>query len=561
MRSHPSLNKFLIPLALVAGISFQAPAVAHANWLDKLFAVIASDKSEADKAAEIAEMAKSALPPKIETISNGPFTVEKDFVQKSLAYVDTLHKTHNGGDLRSSVSLKSERVEQIHTDTHTRIVPVYDRSHLTLTLQYDELALQNPKLLLRDLTTLNALGVASIYDGDTEIKVHGFQFEFSKSLHREINSPHAIVELLLNAQEGSPTAKARWNSLQMALLSAGSLRPEFIQNLGLSTNALSEVVEELAAKKESLNAEAAQFARTQQKKLDKWKSETGALDKYEAMEQKLNDLILNNDRKGVRKMLEAYLPWAVMEPVEANTWRIWLDAIENPSKDHTTIAFRGVDYDTDKIQRRKTANGEVYGFMSTVLTKNQGNYTRRLRSLSTNREKNGDIGFKDHGSQVRSTKMTDQMTAHAINPQASSFLSFTYNPRVAHRFMGQDEEKKINGKYVDVPTGGFLAVKMDSRRLIPNVPSMFSTEIELLAPLIVFPDEVVRYNEGNFGDGEFEKFISELSKEVGIEFDKWKEHAVANQLRARYKADGLKFLKTMMNVGAVTRSCAKVFAD
>jgi hypothetical protein len=87
-----------------------------------------------------------------------------------------------------------------------------------------------------------------------------------------------------------------------------------------------------------------------------------------------------------------------------------------------TVAFRGLKYDTDKIQRRQTSQGEIFGFMSTVLTKNQGSYNRRLRFLSTNRLKNGDIGVVQKNSVIPSVMVTDQITAHARNPQASSFI-------------------------------------------------------------------------------------------------------------------------------------------
>jgi hypothetical protein len=221
---------------------------------------------------------------------------------------------------------------------------------------------------------------------------------------------------------GSPTAKARWVKLQSLILEKAQLSKFYEQRLGYDSNFLTHQKSVLDAQLPRLTEEAIKHLRKQQKALDLWRSNTGALDKFEDRQEKLDDLILKNDRAGLRKMLEAYLPWAVMEPVEANTWRIWLDAIETPDPTKMTVAFRGLKYDTDKIQRRQTSQGEIFGFMSTVLTKNQGSYNRRLRFLSTNRLKNGDIGVVQKNSVIPSVMVTDQITAHARNPQASSFI-------------------------------------------------------------------------------------------------------------------------------------------
>jgi hypothetical protein len=88
--------------------------------------------------------------------------------------------------------------------------------------------------------------------------------------------------------------------------------------------------------------------------------------------------------------------------------------------------------------------------------------------------------------------------------------------------MGQDKLKLIQGESVKAPYGGILVVKMDSRRMIPIVPSMYGAEIELLAPLIVFPDEIVAYNEGSFNyNFTYKMFIEEISKKTGIDFNSW----------------------------------------
>lgn len=551
MRSRPFVRRTLPCLAVVLAVTMQS-APAHAGLFDKI--ISAASQVLNAKSTKAPTQGVSQAPSQ----ADAPFSIEADFIERVMAETRA-SGSYYATDLRKNSEAVAEKVASVATETHTEIIPEYNEKGLRFIFRYDDVAAKNPALLVKDLALVSMLTSAKNFFGGSS-KV--FQGVLNQDVRTEIESPHAIAELLTNVREGSPTAKARWVSLQAKLLGNLQMSPYYLQKMELSSNIINDIRAEMESQIPQLETEAAQHMKKQQKALDKWKAETGTLDKMEAMQDKLDDLILKNDRKGVRKVLEAYLPWAVMEPVEANTWKIWLEAIENPSAEKTTVAFRGLKYDTDKIQRKQTAHGEIYGFMSTVLTKNQGSYTRRLRSLSTNREKNGDVGFKGHGENVRSVKITDQMTAHARNPVASSFISFTYDPRVASGFMGQNINKQIKGETVSVPYGGLLVVKMDSRRMIPNIPSMYGNEIELLAPLIVFPDEVVKYHEGSFTkDYSYDMFLRDVSEKTGIDFTKWSMATDGNneKLKDRYNREGHEFLKQMTQVNLKAMSCSKIF--
>lgn len=590
MRSHPFVKRTLPCLAVVMAVTLQS-GPAHAGILNKMFSAAAQVLNGKMAQPKAAATSTTATGPQVQTMSEAsqgpaktvnmgaatsatssltqdaiatqaPYNIETDFIAKVIQENHVkVEKFYGSNGLRKLFRAEAEKVDVVHTDTHTEIVADYTEKGLVLKVRYDETALKNPQYIAKEMAVISALTSATdTFLNSTSSQI--FSGKIESSLVAEVESPHAVAEILANIKEGSPTAKARWASIEARILKATELKAQYLQDLNLSSNALNQVREQIEAQLPELNAKAAQHIRKQQKSLDQWKAQTGALDKMEAMQDKLDDLILKNDRKGVRQLLESYLPWAVMEPVEANTWKIWLDAIENPDMSKTTVAFRGLKYDTDKIQRRQTTKGEAFGFMSTVLTKNQGSYTRRLRSLSTNREKNGDIGMTQKTAQNFSVKITDQMTAHAKNPVASSFISFTYDPAVAYRFMGQDVMKEIKGEKVKVPYGGMLVVKMDSRRMIPNLPSMYSNEIELLAPLIVFPDEVVSYKEGSFtSDYTFDMFIKEISAKTGINFSSWSLAQDANNenLRQRYSREGHEFLRQITEVKASTNACSKVF--
>ncbi|WP_415062734.1 hypothetical protein [Bdellovibrio sp.] len=401
----------------------------------------------------------------------------------------------------------SEKVKQVETPTHTQLIAIFSNGEAKLKLIYDSEALKKPELFVKDLCVLKAL--SSRWEG---------------SYH------YMLVETFFNAQHGSLSAR-----YEIMKLGGSVLRESYLDSLETLKNqdpALFEKMRnQIALEKETSVAQieeakmqAEADTRRKHKELLRYREQTQLLEKYESMSDKLNDLILKNDRAGVRKMLEAYLPWSVMEPMEAKTWKVWLDAIENPDPSRMTVAFRGVDYTTDKVQRLKMADGsEHLGFMSTVLTKNQGSYTRRLRSLTTNRSN----GLKT----MTSFLTTETMSSHAGDPKASSYISFTLSPWVAHRFVGSDKALTKNGFTEMVPNGGLLAVKMDSRRLLPNIISSFSHEVELLAPLIVFPDEVVKFREGAlpmrgmFEEQSVEKmkaFIEDVRLKTGVDFSQRK---------------------------------------
>lgn len=563
MRNNYVVRKVTPCLAVILAMSLHAEA-AQAGLVDSLLKQAASYfNTQTPQKVSPVETKVADAEAKSQTSfaeEQKVFSIEKDLIGKVISDITDAPESReniNRNLRRSSLAL-AERVELVNTPTHTELMPEYTADGLIIRLRYDEKALENPKLLMKDLAIL-----VTFYSRGygRSMKSNVFTGRLSDGVHAEVESLHSIAELLTNVREGSPTAKARWLSLQSRLLADVGVDSAYMEHLNLDANVISDIRTDLTLQLEKANEEAAKHARKQQKIQTQWKTETGALEKFEAMQEKLDDLILKNDRKGVRQMLESYLPWATMEPVEANTWKIWLDAIENPDPAKTTVAFRGLKYDTDKVQRRQTSQGEVYGFMSTVLTKNQGSYTRRLRSLSTNREKNGDQGFAGNGGKNMSVKVTDQMTAHARNPVASSFISFTYAPDVARRFMGEDQTKSVNGKMVEVPFGGILVVKMDSRRMVPNISSMYANEIELLAPLIVFPDEVVKYKEGSFNnDYTYENFIKEISEKTGIDFTKGAYATTGEEtLRLRYNREGHEFLKQMNHVQLKAVSCSKIF--
>lgn len=201
-------------------------------------------------------------------------------------------------------------------------------------------------------------------------------------------------------------------------------------------------------------------------------------DQLESQQAKLNDLVKANDREGVANLLESYLPFEVMEPIEKGLWIDWLEAIRHPQPEKAMLMFRGLDAENDKPQVVKDKNNKEvgYGFFSTLLNRNQGNFIRRLRSLITMRYRFQNLTVSEKSPLEATPTISSMMFNHAQNPAGSPVLSFTTSLSTALSF-GREY--------------GLIAAKIDSRRVLPNITSGFIDELELLVPLIVFPDEIV----------------------------------------------------------------------
>ncbi|MBO9668525.1 MAG: hypothetical protein J7501_17135 [Bdellovibrio sp.] len=389
--------------------------------------------------------------------------------------------------------MRLEKVSALPGDKHADVVMAMEDSRPMFILRYDSVAESKPELLVHSMAYLHGLK----------------QTQSSNSYGR--------MELFYNASQGSKAAQAdllykkvQLSHKESSLKVAKSFLETTTDNLDSKVEALNANFEAEKAYASALSEIAVKEVRAKDRKLQADRAASKVLDAWEAQELKLNDLVVRNDRAGVAKMLEAYLPWAVMEPFEANVWRQWLEAIRNPDWNKTVVAIRGVDYETDKVQKLKMADGsERLGFFSTVLTKNQGSYTRRLRSLTTNRAP------RDMSDTSAAKLLTNQYWNHSADPKASNFISFTLDPQVASGFVGFPKY----GKGKVEAGGGILAVRMDSRRLFPNMGSGLTGEIEYLAALIIFPDEVVSYKEVSRHEDSariLETVVDEVKEKTGV---------------------------------------------
>lgn len=465
--------------------------------------------------------------------ANGREIVEQTLLRPLMA---TLNKS-NGSPLILGKSYQF--VQELPGDETARIViRPQEQGPMTAVLQVREEATRDPLSLVSKLMLLEHM----FSEAKSQWKDPKLRASHIFAASEFVGFTTASWELLSNVEQGSLSAKTRLIEARLGVIRGLSpskaLLEAYSRLLGQPVANVEKLIRSrLSAEADYLEQEilprlkqASLEAQNRQKRnFDRARSQDERLKAFEAQAEKFNDLLLKNDRKGVADMLNAYLPWSLMEPSERRAWEGWLEAIRNPDPHNQVVGFRGVDQSTDFVQRARLLDGtERFAFMSTVLTQNQGNYTRRLRSLATRREANGDHSFRLKATDLPHVTLTQTMWNHAIEPTGSNFLSFTTNPEIAESFIGER-------------AGGFLVVKMDARRLFPNLANSMVREAEYLAPLVVFPDEVVEFIKGDNQSIDREAIDEVVEKVRRLNLNYRPTEPEMTQLR-RFQQGGLKFL-------------------
>lgn len=203
-------------------------------------------------------------------------------------------------------------------------------------------------------------------------------------------------------------------------------------------------------------------------------------------------LVSIGDRQGAADLIEAYLPFEEMAPFEKRYWQTHLEVMRNPAPlSDRVLIFRGIDDDLIqtpvkngvKLSAEEAVREQDIFVMSTMMTKNQGSWNRRLRSLTSMYEKfiaGIKVNDKEYSDEfAKAARMTVLFKNHAAKPDGSPFLSFTPGVSTAVTF-GQ---KRISGYLID------------PRILEYNFTSVYSHEREFLLPLATFPDEIIVVND------------------------------------------------------------------
>lgn len=201
-----------------------------------------------------------------------------------------------------------------------------------------------------------------------------------------------------------------------------------------------------------------------------------------ADEKQFITLVAKGDRKGAAKLLKAYIPWEQMPPFEKKYWEMYLEVMANPVPlEERVLIYRGFNHDirsaltsgVDLPKEDAISQSKAF-FMSRVLTKNNGPWNRRLRTLESMYEKQITAPFQDRES-TSTHRISTMFARHAGSSAGSPFLSFSPDIAAANVF-------GVNR------LAGFL---IDPRLLQFNYGNPRKREAEFLVNLTTFPDDLV----------------------------------------------------------------------
>ncbi|QDK43993.1 hypothetical protein DOM22_01855 [Bdellovibrio sp. ZAP7] len=353
-----------------------------------------------------------------------------------------------------------------------------------------------------------------------------------------ITSTMELLELKANADAGSITSKRAMAERAMALtqvvrMNTNSFTPlknltddqkmaalaEYAKLKGVSVDTKQSYAEALASvqdqidlrekrQMESLNSAAKLEVRKQNKEL-----EATAAQREEVVQTKsLSEMVKANDRAGVADAMEKIFPWAIMEPTEKTFWRDYVDAIRHPNYEGAQILFRGMDED-EKLQEVRDSKGKIIGggLFSKRLTAGSGSHLYKLKGLQKTFETFGTNGVNTSGKPIspliQPHTLSKMMSNHAGNPAGSPFISLSYDLQVAHQFgtgkviieddtIPESTDKKMMALRDTNASGGIVTLRIDKRRTLVNTISGFNGELEVLASMLIFPDEVLYMEKG-----------------------------------------------------------------
>ncbi|MBK7889426.1 MAG: hypothetical protein IPJ84_00805 [Bdellovibrionales bacterium] len=381
----------------------------------------------------------------------------------------------------SHLLFRAVELEAVGNDHHSKIEVERSGGRIIINFIYDKVALQNPAMLFPDLVLLSA--ITSI-----NTKVTGSPLNFDPSLAAKFGDQSTLVfpksrqrflatwiEVFRNAQQGSATANLAmtWISLlAQKALAINSESEETLRSIGLGREKRAEAIRITQTTLERLAAD----AQGTDVALKRFTSSSPAGNQSALLDR----LILNNDRAGVAKMFQDQLPWDFMEPTEKMVWTEWIGAIEKPDDKNTEILFRGIGVQNRVLSLEKGENTS-WAFLSAGIQGSDGLAHLFQRSRDV-------IGNLFGEGSILSPTISLQLKRHAFASKDSNFISFTSDYMTAAGFIGNAIEPE-HGKHQ-----GLLGVRLDRRRTLPNFTSEMN-EKEYLVPLLIFPDEVVFFEE------------------------------------------------------------------
>lgn len=356
---------------------------------------------------------------------------------------------------------------------------------------------ENQKPKVKILFSPNAF-----HDHDAVAELARFYYQMTQS---KFMTSFSIFELYYNAKEQDFLSLQVLAKLRQAAVDQKGYRP-------LNEQDLTGIDE----RKEYWTNIKDQFAKQERLYNKKIKVQTEArksvMDTLDTVseDKQFRNLVAKNDRKGAAALLRSYLPWEHMAPFEKLFWETHLEVMANPLPlDQRVLIYRGIDGDIiqtgeeagKKLSKTEAIKDQKIFLLSTMMSKNQGTWNRRLRSLNSMYDKF--MGADNGGSSefTKSARISHMFLRHSEKPQGSPFLSYTPSFKIARSFGMQTN----------------TAYFVDPRVMYFNFASKFAAEIEFLLPLASFPDDLAAVYDYQVQTGVDPDEVEAFLKKTAIE--------------------------------------------
>ncbi len=346
---------------------------------------------------------------------------------------------------------------------------------------------ENQTYKLRIMHSLSAKG-----DAPANLELVGLMMKYADGL---VPSQYSIFELYYNAQMKdfqSFQVMAKFRKATLDDILKSPLAPHLSESIKKwdEVNSILEGQERLFNKKVKAQENARKII-------------IDALDNVPD-DQQLRTLVARNDRKGASELIRKYLPWEKMPPFEKLFWENYLAVMADPLPyDKRVFIYRGLkddviytaEKDGKKLGKTEAIKEQQVFAMAPLMSKNQGPWNRRLRSLVSMYDKYIATSYQGSNSLTRGARISTMFFNHSREPKGSPFLSLTPHFSIAKNFGA-------------TRTAAYF---IDPRLLSFNYASNFYNEAEFLLPLVTFPDELAAIWDAELHPAETEVFLKEHS--------------------------------------------------
>jgi hypothetical protein len=415
----------------------------------------------------------------LDRLASIPGINPKQKMKEFVTQMDGRLKAYNG-DFKGTVKMST--VSSLPGGDLAQIVPEFSKTKgLVVNLKITQEGLNNPMVVLEEMAHLKQ--ICENYDA-------------------YFGNPLLWAEVSKNAEFGSVRSQVFLAKAEIDAMDV--VTNDLLEDFGLTDNEdVTSYIQKRRAHATKQVSELKKLEKIEKKSRNAMAKQWNTLQKQmQDANLKLDDYIAQGNRKKVVEMINTFMPWEDMEPTEIAAWQKWLKAMEKPTKlkKNKVLVFRGLEGD---LVREGAKEGEHF-LMAKMLTKNQGNYTRRLRSLKTHRTKMVKKVNVKVPTDVPS--IASIMQAHSHEPNGSPFLSAS-NLSTARSFSGNQGEYNMAAMFID------------KDRFMTNAISTYG-EQERMIPLIVFPDEIIvmgksSADSGVYGGFDESAFLAKVKQKIG----------------------------------------------